>query len=154
MKRVFALVIFGFLVSCSSFKEPVFVSFDGVNSLKWEDKRNIKFNVGATLENPNSYNLKVKPCSLDVYVEKRPLGVVCLNQKIKLKRKQKTSIEVPLSVKLNGGAMFTLMKYINRDSVTVRLEGNVKGGVFIFSKKVPVNIQKTISPKKIKSFGG
>ena len=50
--------------------------------------------------------------------------------------------------------MLTLMKYGRRDSVTVRLEGDVKGGVFIFNKKIPIKLKKTISPKELNSFGG
>ena len=154
MRQFILLFLVGFLFSCKPVKEPIFVSFNGVNSLKWLDKKNIKFTVGCTLENPNSFALKVKPCSLDVYIEKRPLGVVFLDEKIKIKRKKRTDVEAPISVKLNGGAMLTLMKYGSRDSVTVRLEGYVKGGVFIFSKKVPIKFKKTISPKSLNSFGG
>ena len=35
-----------FFFSCKPVKEPIFVSFNGVNSLKWLDK-NIKFTVGC-----------------------------------------------------------------------------------------------------------
>ena len=154
MKHLILFLSLCLLFSCKPIKEPIFVSFNGVSSLKWLDKKNIKFTIGCTLENPNRIALKVKPCSLDVYIEKRPLGVVFLDEKVKLKGKKKTNVEAPISIKLNGGAMFTLMKYGGRDSVTVRLEGDVKGGVFIFNKKVPIKLKKTISPKELNSFGG
>ena len=74
--RYFILLLFASLLfSCKPIKEPIFVSFNGVSSLQWVDKKNMKFTVGCTLENPNSIALKVKPCSLDVYIEKRPLGL-------------------------------------------------------------------------------
>ena len=154
MRHFILLLFVGLLFSCKPIKEPIFVSFNGVSSLQWVDKKNMKFNVGCTLENPNSMALKVKPCSLDVYIEKRPLGVVFLDKKVKLKGKKRTDVEAPISIKLNGGAMLTLMKYGRRDSVTVRLEGDVKGGIFIFNKKVPIKLKKTISPKELNSFGG
>ena len=95
-------------------------------------REKVSFNLKATLENPNGYALKIKPCSLDVFVEKRKLGVLCLEKKIKLKAKRENNLTAPISVKLSGGAMFTLMKYAKRDSVSVRLQGEIKGGVCFY----------------------
>ena len=81
-------------------------------------------------------------------------GVVFLDKKVKLKGKKRTDVEAPISIKLNGGAMLTLMKYGRRDSVTVRLEGDVKVEFLFLTKKVPIKLKKTISPKELNSFGG
>ena len=151
-KLAFLFLITSVLISCKGFKEPIFVSFDGVDSFRWEQGKKVSFNVKSTFENPNGYALKIKPCSLDVFVEKRKLGVLCLEKKIKLKAKKENNLTAPISVKLSGGAMFALMKYAKRDSVSVRLEGEIKGGVFIFSKKAPIKIEKTISPKSLREF--
>ena len=152
MKKLTFIFLIGLLISCKGFKEPVFVSFDGVDSFRWKEGKQVSFNLKATLENPNGYALKIKPCSLDVFVEKRKLGVLRLEKKIKLKGKRENNLTAPISVKLSSGAMFTLMRYAKRDSVSVRLEGEIKGGVFLFSKKAPIKIEKTISPKVLKEL--
>ena len=92
MKKLTFLFLIAVLISCKGFKEPVFVSFDGVDSFRWKEGKKVSFNLKATLENPNGYALKIKPCSLDVFVEKRKLGVLCLEKKNKTKSQKREQL--------------------------------------------------------------
>lgn len=130
------------LTSCSFYK-PEFRGGETFSVGKIEGK-SIQFNAGGNVYNPNSYSIKVKPSTFDVYVNDEYMGQVHLDKKIKMKKKTETKIDAPFTATLTEGAMFKAMRLANGGPVTVRLKGKVRAGVFIFGKKIDVDESRSL----------
>lgn len=147
------LISFGIiliLVSCR-FQQPTFKSVEGVEMGKMEASK-VSFTVKVKIENPNWYALKVKPSSLDVSTSDGKLGTLYLDEKIKMKGRKETLIVAPMHVDLEKGILMKMMSFSFKDSVKVNLKGDVRGGVFFFTKKIPMEFSKSISTKDLNPF--
>lgn len=104
----------------------------------------VKFNAGANIYNGNWFGIRVKPSNLELYLGEDYVGIVRLDKKVKLKRKSETAVNAELTANLEDGAMKKALRAALSGSVTVRMKGKVKAGVFIFSKKLDFDETKTI----------
>ena len=147
-KFLFILTTFVLLTGCATFQEPEFRGSEGVKMEKM-DGQEISLSAGIKVYNPNWYALKIKPSTVEVYLEDQLMGTVKLNKKVKMKAKQESSLSLSLLATLEDGAMFTALRYVKKDQVKVRIKGKVKGGIFFLSKKVEVDETKTISGKDL-----
>ncbi len=147
-KFLFILIAFVLLTGCATFQEPEFRGSEGVKMEKM-DGQEISLSAGIKVYNPNWYALKIKPSTVEVYLEDQLMGTVKLNKKVKMKAKQESSLSLSLLATLEDGAMFTALRYAKKDQVKVRIKGKVKGGIFFLSKKVEVDETKTISGKDL-----
>ncbi len=116
------------------------------------DTKTISFTVKASIYNPNWYALKVKPSSLEITTSDGKLGVLHLDEKIKMKGKKENSLVVPMHVDLEKGIMMKLMSFSLKDSVKINLKGDVRGGVFFITKKIPMEFSRSVSPKDLNPF--
>ncbi|MEN9440603.1 MAG: hypothetical protein RLZ33_679 [Bacteroidota bacterium] len=147
-KFLFILTAVVLLTGCATFQEPEFRGSEGVKMEKM-DGQEISLSAGVKVYNPNWYALKIKPSTVEVYLEDQLMGTIKLTKKVKMKGKQETSLSLPLLSTLEDGAMFTALRYATKDQVKVRIKGKVKGGVFFVSKKMDVDETKTISGKDL-----
>lgn len=136
------------LSSCASFKVPEMKGGESFNVDKISSEE-VKLTLGANILNENWFGLKIKPSQLDLYVEDNLIGKVSLDKKVKLKRKRETAIEAPVTVILDEGAYMKMLRYVGKGDVKVRIKGDAKGGIFIFSKKFYVDETKSISTGKL-----
>lgn len=115
--------------------------------------QHIEAEFSVDCDNPNGFGFKVKKANLDVSVEDMVMGTVKLNKKIKVKRKSKNTYTIPVSLDLENGALFKLMKLAGKDKVTLRIQGKVRGSVYGFSKSMDVDQSKTIDASLLKGLG-
>jgi LEA14-like dessication related protein len=141
------LVLFG-LGSCN-YEDP---EFSNVRNIRFRelDGRKISLDLTVDCDNPNKFGFKVKKSTLDITVDNELLGVVYLDEKIKIKRLSNNAYDVPLSITLADGAMFRLIKYVKREKVDVQITGKVRGSVFGFSKSFDVKETRTIDGSALK----
>ncbi len=144
----FSIVVL--LASCS-FQQPVFKKYEGFDMGKM-DTKTISFTVKASIYNPNWYALKVKPSSLEISTSDGKLGVLHLDEKIKMKGRKETSIVAPMHIDLEKGIMMKLMSFSLKDSVKINLKGDVRGGILFITKKIPVEFSRSVSPKDLNPF--
>lgn len=150
MKYSFWLGVFFFIVtSCSSYKD---VAFKGTENLKLGklDGKKLALSFDARLENQNGYTIKIKPSDLDVFIDNVQVGTIHLDEKIKIKRKSESLVEVPLTVELGPNALINITKVLLKKKVNLRLTGDVKGGVWFLSKKQHIDETREISTDKLK----
>jgi LEA14-like dessication related protein len=147
-KFLFILTAVVLLTGCATFQEPEFRGSEGVKMEKM-DGQEISLSAGVKVYNPNWFALKIKPSTVEVYLEDQLMGTVKLTKKVKMKAKQESSISLPLLATLEDGAMFTALRYAKKDQVKVRIKGKVKGGIFFLSKKVEIDETKTVSGKDL-----
>jgi LEA14-like dessication related protein len=147
-KFLFILTAVVLLTGCATFQEPEFRGSEGVKMEKM-DGQEISLSAGVKVYNPNWYALKIKPSTVEVYLEDQLMGTIKLTKKVKMKAKQESSLSLPLLATLEDGAMFTALRYAKKDQVKVRIKGKVKGGIFFLSKKVEIDETKTVSGKDL-----
>lgn len=137
------------LISSCTFLEPEYKGGEKFKFQKLESK-SLKFTVGAKILNPNNYTIKIKPSDLDVYIDDDYMGVIHLDQTLKLKKKQELFVDAPFTATLADGALFKLLKFAVKGKLQLTLKGKVKAGVFIFTKKVDVEEKTTIDGSSLK----
>lgn len=150
MKNILIVSFLATIISsCANFEEPEFISSNGLKMGKIEGKK-ISITADVVVANPNWFGIKIKPSNLDVYIENQYMGKIFLEKKVKMKAKQESTLSMDLRAELADGAMITALKYANKESVKVHFTGKVKGGVWLFSKKIAIDETKTISGKNLK----
>jgi LEA14-like dessication related protein len=150
MKNILIVSFLAAIISsCANFEEPEFISSNGLKMGKIEGKK-ISITADVVVANPNWFGIKIKPSNLDVYIENQYMGKIYLEKKVKMKAKRESTLSMDLRAELADGAMITALKYANKENVKVHLTGKVKGGVWLFSKKIAIDETKTISGKNLK----
>ncbi|MFN5415457.1 MAG: LEA type 2 family protein [Flavobacteriia bacterium] len=149
-KLIYFLVVTLFLVSCE-FKD---IDFEGVEDYKLEKFENNEAHINLKLKvsNENWFGIKVKPSKLNVTADGKEMGTLFLDKRVKIKGKRSNAYETKIRFKLADGAMFSAAAMMLKPSVNLTFEGKVKGGVFIFTKKIDIKQTKTINPKDFKLF--
>jgi LEA14-like dessication related protein len=146
------LILLGFS-SCATYEDLEFERMDGfkLDSIKG---REISMTVGAVVTNPNWFAIKLLPSTVKVYLEGQLIGEVHLNDKVKIRRKQDNTLSVPLNATLEDGAMFSLIRYSMKDTLSIRMTGDVRAGVLFISKKITIDENRKISGKGLKGMVG
>lgn len=150
MKKIhLALLLITTVLFFSCIEEPEFKGFSNFK-LDTYDNNVLLFNVDLLVNNPNKFGIKVKKSFLDVYIGDSYVGKGKLTKAIKVKRKQESTITIPIELALEKGALFKLMRLATAKKTAVRLEGVVRGSAIGIPKRVKVN--KTIE-MNIKDLG-
>ena len=134
---IFSFVIIT-LTSCSTFKSPQMVSFNGVSDFKFKPGK-INFTVNADVSNSNKSKLKFHPSTFDVFIQQKKLGQISNPEKVVLKRNGVTEVSAPLIANTERGALIQLTTLSFKDSVDIQFIGEVTVGLGIFKKKIPIN---------------
>jgi LEA14-like dessication related protein len=152
-KYIYSIGIILFLSSFNGCFEYEDVDFNGVESFNIEDKNlnDMKFKVGLSINNPNPYNIKIKPSSLDIYVNDKYAGKARITNKLVIRKKEAGVYYTLISangkdiMKAVGGSL----KVLFGGNIKVRLKGKVKGGAYGVSKKIDVDFTESISAKDL-----
>lgn len=142
---MFAILL---LLGSCAIEAPEFIGSEGFKMEKMDGKE-ILFTAGVKVNNPNWFGIKIKRSAVDVYVEEQLMGQVQLEKKVKMKAKRESTLTLPLKAVLEDGAMITMMRYASKENVNIRIKGKVKGGVWIFSKKIEIDEKRQISGKNL-----
>lgn len=143
MKYLFLPFIVLLITSCT-FYEPEYRGGESVQMGQLKGKE-LTLSVSVDLYNENKFGITVKPSTLDVYLEDTYIGKVHLDEKFKMKRKSVTRITAPLTITLENGVLFKLIRLANQKKIKVRINGDVKTSVLLLTKKLPVDETKTIN---------
>jgi len=144
MKGIFLLFFSLLLLSSCSFLEPEYKGDEKFELIGIEGRK-VSLKAGATVYNPNGYTIKLMPSDFDLYIDNVKIGILHLDEKVKMKGKENTEIYAPLTITVKEGMLFKLMALAGKGEVDVQLKGKLKAGVFIFFKKFDVKEVKTIN---------
>ncbi len=139
------------LTGCFSYKD---LNFDGVENFKMGkiEEGSIDFGFDVKLENPNNYNIKIKPTDLQVFLGENELGMARLDKKLVIKKNSKASYPVVINAKLlqaAGAGFSSVMELATKKSADVRIVGPVKGSVYGITRKMEVDETRSIDLGKI-----
>ena len=149
MKTLSFLFLFCLIASCASFEDPVeVISYDGskLENLSMEEAA---IRVVGTVHNNTWLPIKIKPSTLEVYVDGKKWGDLYSDEKIRLKSNKNNELNTLVHVKFEDGLMAKLFIYRFKESAQLQLRGKVKTGLLFIPIKLPVNYTKTISPKNL-----
>jgi LEA14-like dessication related protein len=148
MKTLSFLFLLFFFSSCATFEDPIeLVS----NTMKME---NLNLNEAALRFNTTIHNntwtpIKIKPSTLELFVDGEKLGDLYIDEKIRLKSKKDTDVNTLVYVKFADGILGKLIRYRFKDTAQLEVRGKVKTGLLFVPVKIPVNYTKTIFPKTL-----
>jgi len=137
-KRLFYFVlvlITTISVSCASFQE-IKINNIGNVTLKGINNNVVTFDITASIENPNSYRIKVKPLELTVMLgdqmelgKVKPMGRLVIDKK----STKNYTISVPIEVSniLSLGSAFNMFSGKTPD---IRLTGKVRASTWLYGK--------------------
>lgn len=148
-KLLFAVVTLFLISSCIELEEP---EFNGIEDVKIAKLENHKFGIqlGIKVLNPNFFSIKIKPSTVDIFVEDQLIGKAFLDDKIKLIRKKEDIYFAKIRVDLEDGSMMKFFKFTLQDKVQLRIKGVVKGSVYGISKKIAIDKTSMIDGTQFK----
>jgi LEA14-like dessication related protein len=145
-------IFIGFLVfsltGCFEFENLEFHGIEKVQMPKMDDHE-ILIDLSIKVENPNKFNIKLKPSQVAVFLNEKKLGTIHIDEKLKFLKKVENVYSTQLKIKLEDGAFFSLLKMATKDEIPLRFKGKIKGSVFGISKKIEVDQVKKFSPKDL-----
>jgi LEA14-like dessication related protein len=150
LKALFFFMLLSLLSSCLDFQMIKFNGMDKLKMVSLNDKE-IRLNVAMKVDNPNKFNIKIKPSNLKVFVDEKFLGTIFLDEKIKFKKKAEGIYETDINIKLEQGAFFKMMKYAVSKEVPVRLEGIIKSSVYGIPKRIKINQSQVIDGTQLRN---
>jgi LEA14-like dessication related protein len=148
MKTTSFLFLLFLFSSCATFEDPIEVVN---NTMKLE---NLNLNEAALRFNTTVHNntwtpIKIKPSTLELFVDGDKLGDLYIDEKIRLKSKNDTEVNLLVHVKFADGILGKLIRYRFKETAQLEVRGKVKTGLLFVPIKIPVNYSKTISPKSL-----
>lgn len=149
MKKLVSIFVVVLLVTSCTFYEPEMRGGEKFN-LEKIDGKTVKFTAEANVFNGNWFGVKVKPSMLDLYIDGKYVGKVHLDKKVEMKRKRETHLVAPFTAELDKNALMMGISLATKGDVKVRLKGKIKGGVFIFSKKLEFDETRTMNASSFK----
>lgn len=141
IKFLAGLVLMYALTGCS---KPLAPQYAGYENFRLE-KASFSDNILASdikLYNPNSYDLKLKSASLDVYFNDKFLGCSTLDSLIVLPAKDTAIFPLRLTASAKDILSNTAKLLLNPD-VKIRLAGSAKAGRGSFFINVPIEYEGT-----------
>ena len=149
MRNIFQFISFLLLVCVTSSCEVHDVSMVELQKveLKKVEKTEMYLDVTAVLDNPNSFKINVTGTDLDLYLEDRYMGKAVLENNVTLKPKSEEAYDLEIKAtgdNLNAELLPIMLTAALTGKVTVRLTGEVKGKVFLFSRAVKVDIKEDV----------
>jgi len=150
MKKSWLLIFFLALFSSCELYEDVEVIDIGKIKLEKMEGNNAQINVAIQLNNTNWFGIKVKPSSLEVYIEDEFVGEAFLIEKEKIKPKKTAEYKAQVELRGTEGVLKKVIKYSLKKELKIRLKGIVKGSVMGITKKVAVDKTQTYDAVKFR----
>ncbi len=154
MKNIFPLIVFFsisfFLTSCFSYKE---IELGDVENVRLNKASNggLEIKSDMLINNPNNYKIKIKKLDADVLVNGKKVGKIELNKKVVLPKKSEQVQTFTVNTQLSD-LLSAAPTVLFGGPITLQLKGYIKGKVFIFSKKLPLDEERQLSPKDLNIF--
>jgi LEA14-like dessication related protein len=148
MKTLSFLFLLFVVSSCATLEEPVeVVDYDmKMENINMEEAA-LRFH--TTIHNNTWTPIKIKPSTLELFVDGEKLGDVYLDEKIRLISKKDNEVNTLVHVQFADGILGKLIRYRFKETAKLELRGKVKTGLLFVPIKIPVNYSKTISPKTL-----
>jgi len=127
------------------------VDFKGVQKFGVENRTSeqILIRLDIKVDNPNTYNITIKPATLDIYINGKYAGKTKMKEKIVLQKKTTGVYPLYLQAKTKDimSALTGSLGAMLSGKVKVGIKGNVKAKAYGIGKKFYLNEEQTVSLK-------
>lgn len=146
MRQCWLLLIVAVLISSCTYEE---VTLNDIRNFRIEnvENRQIYFSFDARIVNPNAFALKISDSDLQMEINGVDMGQLYLSEAVKIPAGNDEFVPVRASVLTAGssqGIVSILLGSVLSRAVDVRLKGEVKGGLIVYSKRIPVDHSERI----------
>ncbi|NND95045.1 MAG: LEA type 2 family protein [Flavobacteriales bacterium] len=111
------------------------------------EKQEMYLDVSAILDNPNSFNIKVKDSDFDLYMEDRYIGKANLENQFTLESGSEKEYDLEIRAqgeRMNAEMLPIMLTAALTGKVRVRLDGSITGKVYFISRSVDVDIEEEV----------
>jgi LEA14-like dessication related protein len=148
MKFFFVFFFLAFLLSsCIEFEDVEVLRFGKIQVQQIKGST-AKISVDLDLENPNFFSIKIKPSTLDLFVEDEYVGKAILLEKVKIIKKKTGTYITRVELIAEDGVLRKLLKYALKPELKIRVNGKVKGSVYGITKRIAIDETRTIDGRK------
>lgn len=138
-----ALIILSQVITSCEFKDITLERVEGfqVESLKGGK---LKGTLTVVLNNPNSFDVKVKSGEFDVLNGDKHMGTAELGNSFKILSNTTESYPIPVEAEVGNllsGGLSSLAGLLTGKAPKFKLKGELKAGNWLYTKKVPVEIE-------------
>lgn len=145
LRLLLLLVIAGSLQGCQY--EDVAISDIRNFEIERMEENRIYFSFDAKVINPNTYSLKVSATDLEFEINGVNMGLLHLSDAVKIPAGNDDYIPIHSSVSTKDAAqnvLSILLGSVFSQAVDIRLQGEIKGGVLFFPRKIPIDHSERI----------
>ncbi|MDX1350467.1 MAG: hypothetical protein R3279_09480 [Putridiphycobacter sp.] len=158
MKTLIITICLLFAVNLNSYasfwyKDLEFIAIENFSVDKGADKIMISFDY--IINNPNWYNIKIKPSLMNLQIAETDCGDVLIKDKITIKRKTKAAYKFSLLgdaskfIKSGFSSIFTML---SKGKIDFLLTGYLRAGVFGITKKWKMDYTYGMTLEEFMSF--
>ncbi|MCG8577573.1 MAG: hypothetical protein MI810_22015 [Flavobacteriales bacterium] len=151
------LILFVLLLSFQSnaqfYKDIEFNAMENFSVSKEGDKTHIGFDY--VINNPNWYNIVIKPSSLFLTIAGQDCGWVRIHEKVKLKKKTEAGYPFVLvgdSENFVKSAFSSLWALLSGNGIDFNIKGKIKAGAFLIAKKWDIDYTYKMTYEEFMSF--
>lgn len=131
--------------SCLTYQDVEIVSVNDVKVEKFT-KDEARVAVTVTVDNPNSYKIKIVNSDLDLFLNGNAMGEAVIDNTIVLPKKSRKEHTIYISTDLSkaAGLLPTLFTMALGSQAKFRVTGTIKAKAFGIGKKFPVDFQENV----------
>ena len=107
----------------------------------------VELSFDLEIDNPNGFKIVLKEYDMDVLLNDNNLGKASSSEKIVLKRRSKETYPLKLSASYKDFLAATvsgLGALLNKEPVTFKVKGGLKGRIWWFKKTIPIETTQKI----------
>lgn len=142
--------------SCFYYDDVVYQGFDNVKLTKPKEGQ-MTLNFDLKLDNPNKYNIKIKPSDVTVFLGGKELGQVHLRETLLINKRSEKSYAMSLDLKLKDlfkSGLGSIFEIATKQTVSLRIKGFVRGSVYGVTQKRYIDETKEMETAQfMKLFG-
>ncbi|MBN8703516.1 MAG: LEA type 2 family protein [Bacteroidetes bacterium] len=144
-------IIGSFMQSCKPIEPIVFKKLNEAKVKSISLDKGIDATINATIDNPNKMGVKIYGSALNVKINNIDLGLVKLDENIKIKAKGEHTIQFDIHGELPGismGLLAQATQLAKSKDATVQVKGTITVGKFLFRRTIPVEVTSRVPIQK------
>lgn len=155
--RTIAFLLFALLTlsACAPLEDIELKAVENIEVIEFSNTK-LVLDVGVRLKNPNSIAIRVKNADLLISINGTQMGSTQLDKAFRIPSKSEETQHMRLVVNpsKNFGTMLPglLMSALSQ-KITVGIDGYIKGGTLLYSKKIDVHHQEKVDMQKLNLNG-
>lgn len=150
---IFSLIaVFFTFSSCIEYKDVKFEGIQDAKILKIEKGGKVSIAVDVKMNNPNNYNIKVRPSKFTLSLPDKEIGTVKLNKSVKLIKNSNQTYTAIVNGKLNlnlKNGLSSVLGWALRGKIELGISGKLKISAKGLMKNFPIEETYAINPSKL-----